>query len=70
MNDFIYYEFADDLLGRKDAANPRQLPQFWNGSAWETTWDSVRWSFTAQKIDNPAEFKARNPQFAKAFATP
>ena len=66
---WTYYEFADDLLGRKNENNPGQTPEFWNGSAWERTYELVRWSFTAQKIDNPAEFKSRNPQFAQAFAT-
>jgi len=64
---WTYYEYADDLLGRKNEDNTAMLPESWNGSEWETVYDSVRWMHTAQKIEDVEGFKARNPQLMKAF---
>lgn len=72
VKNWEYFEYADDLLARRDANNPDLLHEVWYPAkaCWERDFDGARFAFTAQKIDNPREYAARNPSAARAFATP
>lgn len=62
-----YYEYADDLIARMVPNSGGQF-QVWVKDQWVPSLDMVRFSDTAQKIDNIGEFKKMHPEFKKALS--
>lgn len=65
-NNWTYYEYADDLIARK-AADSRGSFEIFVGGKWELRRDILRFSYTAQKIDDPAAYAREHPDLKAAF---
>lgn len=66
-NNWTYYEYADDLIARM-APNSGGAFEVYVGGKWKPSLDMVRFSDTAQKIENPGEYMEQHPDLKPAFS--
>ncbi len=67
---WLYFEYADDLVARKPADNGERagMPfQVWIKDHWEDRYDFARFEMTSQRIQNVPMFVSSRPDLAAAF---
>lgn len=65
-NNWTYYEYGDDLIARMAPKSGGAFEVF-VGGRWKPSLDMVRFSDTAQKIDNPNDYANEHPDLKAAF---